>query len=70
MSTMAAMTTVHGHVHETDGPGTAALDRLVGFGRFLRANGMNVGTGRILSFVRAAALSTPSTRSTSGSRPA
>jgi uncharacterized protein with von Willebrand factor type A (vWA) domain len=39
-----------------DDSGTAALDRLVGFGRFLRANGMNVGTGRIMSFVRAAAL--------------
>jgi uncharacterized protein with von Willebrand factor type A (vWA) domain len=39
-----------------DESGIAALDRLVGFGRFLRANGMNVGTGRILSFVRAAAL--------------
>ena len=30
------------------------LDRLVGFGRFLRANGMAVGTGRILTFSRAA----------------
>src|SRR5438105_832719 len=30
------------------------LDRLVGFGRFLRENGMVVGTGRILTFARAA----------------
>ena len=29
-----------------DEAGAAALDRLVGFGRFLRANGLNVGTGR------------------------
>ncbi len=35
------------------------LDRLVGFGRFLRANGMAVGTGRILTFARAAAALDP-----------
>jgi uncharacterized protein len=39
--------------------GDAALDRLVGFGRFVRANGMNVGTGRIMSFARAAATLDP-----------
>jgi uncharacterized protein with von Willebrand factor type A (vWA) domain len=44
------------HHHEA---GSAALDRLVGFGRFLRAKGLNVGTGRILSFVRAATLLDP-----------
>jgi uncharacterized protein len=36
-------------------PTPQVLDRLVGFGRFLRANGMAVGTGRILTFARAAA---------------
>ena len=42
-----------------DGPmaavGTAVLERLVGFGRQLRARGLPVGTGRILVFCRAAA---------------
>lgn len=33
----------------------AALDRLVGFGRYLRDRGLPVGTGRILTFCRAAA---------------
>jgi uncharacterized protein len=33
----------------------AALERLVGFGRLLRARGLPVGTGRILVFCRAAA---------------
>ena len=36
-------------------PDTETVRRLVGFGRFLRANGLVVGTGRILSFCRAAA---------------
>jgi uncharacterized protein len=35
------------------------LSRLVGFGRFARANGLKVGTGRILSFCRAAAVLDP-----------
>jgi uncharacterized protein with von Willebrand factor type A (vWA) domain len=39
----------------TAGPGPEALRRLVGFGRYLRACGLPVGTGRILSFCRAAA---------------
>jgi uncharacterized protein with von Willebrand factor type A (vWA) domain len=43
-------------VQRRDDAGRGALDRLVGFGRFLRANEMNVGTGRIMSFVRAASL--------------
>jgi uncharacterized protein len=42
-----------------DGPAVAvatrALERLVGFGRQLRARGLPVGTGRILVFCRAAA---------------
>jgi uncharacterized protein with von Willebrand factor type A (vWA) domain len=42
-----------------DGPvttvGTIVLERLVGFGRQLRARGLPVGTGRILVFCRAAA---------------
>ena len=51
------------------GPGPAGLDpssldgallaRLVGFGRYLRRYGLNVGTGRILLFCRAAALLDP-----------
>src|SRR5438309_1863673 len=40
-------------------PARDVLDRLVGFGRFLRANGMAVGTGRILTFTRAAAALDP-----------
>jgi len=36
-----------------------ALHRLVGFGRFLRSNGLAVGTGRILTFCRAAAALDP-----------
>jgi uncharacterized protein with von Willebrand factor type A (vWA) domain len=36
-----------------------ALDRLVGFGRYLRARGLPVGTGRILWFCRAAAILDP-----------
>ncbi|MBI4261694.1 MAG: VWA domain-containing protein [Actinobacteria bacterium] len=35
------------------------LDRLVGFGRYLRGRGLPVGTGRILSFCRAAAVLRP-----------
>jgi uncharacterized protein with von Willebrand factor type A (vWA) domain len=42
-----------------DAPSTQVLDRLVGFGRFLRANGMTVGTGRTMTFVRAAAALDP-----------
>ena len=42
-----------------DGPvtavGTAVLERLVGFGRQLRARGLPVGTGRVLVFCRAVA---------------
>ncbi len=42
-----------------DSPGSAGatvvLDRLIGFGRFLRAQGLVVGTGRVMTFVRAAA---------------
>ena len=37
------------------GPRDAMLGRLVGFGRYVRASGLTVGTGRILSFCRAAA---------------
>ena len=37
-------------------PGTAALRRLVGFGRFLRSAGLPVGPGRVLTFCRAAAV--------------
>src|SRR6266516_2216251 len=45
--------------HRLDG---VALHRLVGFGRFLRANGMAVGTGRILTYCRAAAVLDPFAR--------
>jgi uncharacterized protein len=41
-----------------------AEETLVGFGRALRAQGLNVGTGRILSFCRAAAALEPLTRDT------
>jgi uncharacterized protein with von Willebrand factor type A (vWA) domain len=37
----------------------AIFDRLVGFGRFLRANGITVGTGRTLTFCRAATVLDP-----------
>ena len=37
----------------------AGVDRLVGFGRYLRAQGLPVGTGRILTFCRAAAALDP-----------
>lgn len=37
----------------------AAVDRLVGFGRYLRDAGLPVGTGRILTFCRAAAALDP-----------
>jgi uncharacterized protein len=40
-------------------PEHLALDRLIGFGRYLRASGLPVGTGRILSFCRAAATLDP-----------
>lgn len=36
------------------GPEAEALERLVGFGRDLRRRGLNVGTGRIVMFCRAA----------------
>ena len=36
-------------------PTTDDLGQLVGFGRLLRARGLNVGTGRILIFSRAVA---------------
>jgi uncharacterized protein len=41
---------------------SAGLTRLVGFGRYLRASGLAVGTGRVLSFCRAAALLDPTHR--------
>jgi uncharacterized protein len=41
---------------------TRELERLVGFGRLLRARGLPVGTGRILSFCRAVAVLRPITR--------
>jgi uncharacterized protein len=41
---------------------TRELERLVGFGRLLRARGLPVGTGRILSFCRAVAILRPITR--------
>jgi len=41
------------------GPDAAVLERLVGFGRYLRRSGLNVGTGRILSFCRAATVLDP-----------
>jgi uncharacterized protein with von Willebrand factor type A (vWA) domain len=44
------------------GPGRQELDpvpRLVGFGRYLRAIGLPVGTGRVLTFCRAASLLDP-----------
>lgn len=47
---------------ETPGA-TEGADRLVGFGRELRARGLPVGTGRILSFCRAAAVLAPLDRS-------
>jgi uncharacterized protein with von Willebrand factor type A (vWA) domain len=40
-------------------PDHVALERLIGFGRYLRAGGLPVGTGRILSFCRAAAALDP-----------
>jgi uncharacterized protein with von Willebrand factor type A (vWA) domain len=40
----------------------AVLERLVGFGRYLRSSGLAVGTGRVLSFCRAAALLDPADR--------
>ncbi len=42
-----------------DRTGAAPLNRLVGFGRYLRAIGLPVGTGRILSFCRSAAVLDP-----------
>lgn len=39
----------------TRSPEAAALERLIGFGRELRRRGLNVGTGRIVTFCRAAA---------------
>jgi len=42
-----------------DPAATAPLGRLVGFGRYLRATGLPVGTGRILSFCRSAAVLDP-----------
>jgi uncharacterized protein with von Willebrand factor type A (vWA) domain len=40
-------------------PDGALLDRLVGFGRVLRAAGLPVGTGRVLTFCRAATVLDP-----------
>src|SRR5207249_5583297 len=42
-----------------DRTGAVPLERLVGFGRYLRATGLPVGTGRILSFCRSAAVLDP-----------
>jgi uncharacterized protein with von Willebrand factor type A (vWA) domain len=42
-----------------DRTAAAPLNRLVGFGRYLRATGLPVGTGRILSFCRSAAALDP-----------
>jgi hypothetical protein len=42
-----------------DETAAAPLNRLVGFGRYLRATGLPVGTGRILSFCRSAAVLDP-----------
>jgi uncharacterized protein len=39
----------------TDTPHAHALERLIGFGRDLRRRGLNVGTGRIVTFCRGAA---------------
>ncbi len=39
----------------TASPEAEALERLIGFGRDLRRRGLNVGTGRIVTFCRAAA---------------
>lgn len=39
--------------------GSATLHRLIGFGRYLRSTGLPVGTGRILSFCRAATVLDP-----------
>ena len=36
-----------------------ALERLVGFGRYIRARGLRVGTGRVMTFCRAAAALDP-----------
>lgn len=40
----------------TSGPEAEALERLIGFGRELRRRGLPVGTGRIVTFCRAAAV--------------
>jgi len=42
-----------------DRSGTTSLKRLVGFARYLRATGLPVGTGRIMSFCRSAAVLDP-----------
>jgi uncharacterized protein with von Willebrand factor type A (vWA) domain len=39
----------------SEGAGAEALERLIGFGRSLRTRGLAVGTGRIVTFCRAAA---------------
>ncbi len=39
----------------TRSPEAEALERLIGFGRDLRRRGLNIGTGRIVTFCRAAA---------------
>lgn len=46
-----------------DQTGTASLNRLVGFGRYLRLTGLPVGTGRVMAFCRAAAVLDPFDRS-------
>jgi len=46
-----------------DPGGTASLNRLVGFGRYLRLRGLSVGTGRVMAFCAAAAVLDPFDRS-------
>src|SRR5438046_2090105 len=43
----------------TGDPGARGLRRLVGFGRYLRGRGLPVGTGRVLTFCRAAGVIDP-----------
>jgi uncharacterized protein with von Willebrand factor type A (vWA) domain len=43
--------------------GDLALERLVGFGRFIRRSGLPVGTGRIVTFCRSVAVLGPTSRS-------
>jgi uncharacterized protein with von Willebrand factor type A (vWA) domain len=49
-------------VNEPAAPADPVLLRLIGFGRYLRSSGLPVGTGRVLTFCRAAALLDPTDR--------